>query len=80
MATPSLTHREAEVLTLWASGLSMAEVASELYLSRCTVKNHCANVTRKLGVSTTLEAVVIAVRDGLIASPSPTTTTPEVAR
>lgn len=63
-AEVTLSARQLEVLTLVADGLSLAQVAEELYLSRATVKNHCANVTRMYGVHSTGEAIVLAVRDG----------------
>lgn len=77
--TPTLSARQAEVLSLFAEGYSLREIGETLYLSRCTVKNHCANVTRLYGVHSTLEAVVCAVRDGAIVLTT-TTTTQETIR
>lgn len=44
-----LTTRELEVVTLVAEGLTNAEIAAELFVSAGTVKNHVANIQRKLG-------------------------------
>lgn len=76
-AAGDLTPRELEVLALVAEGHSLAQVGDVLTLSRCTVKNHCANVHRKLGVHSTLEAIVIAVREGALLPPALTTTAQE---
>lgn len=55
-----LTKREAEVLRRVASGLSNADVASELKLSARTVQKHLENAYRKLGVKSRSEAARIA--------------------
>ena len=47
-----LTSREAEVLTLLASGLSNAEIAQRLYLSNATVKTHINRIFAKTGPAT----------------------------
>jgi non-specific serine/threonine protein kinase len=52
-----LSAREAEVLQLVAEGLSDADIASTLHLSRRTVGNHLGSVYRKLGVSSRTAAV-----------------------
>jgi DNA-binding NarL/FixJ family response regulator len=62
-----LTGRELDVLRLLASGLSNAGIAEELSLSVNTVRNHVANLLLKLGVHSKLEALSVAVRDGLVA-------------
>jgi predicted ATPase/DNA-binding CsgD family transcriptional regulator/DNA-binding XRE family transcriptional regulator len=64
-----LTARQAEVLTLLATGLSNKEIAGQLYLSPATVERHLATVYRKLGVSGRVEAARYAMAHGL-ASPS----------
>lgn len=61
-----LTEREREILDLLARGLSNAEIAAELTLSVNTVRNHVANLSGKLGAHSKLEALAIAVRDGLV--------------
>jgi DNA-binding NarL/FixJ family response regulator len=61
-----LTARELELLRLIAAGESTAAIASQLYLSVHTVRNHVARILTKLQAHTRLEAVAIAVRHGLI--------------
>ena len=61
-----LTEREREVLGLLADGLSNAAIAERLFVSVHTVRNHIANLSAKLGAHSKLEALSIAVRDGLL--------------
>jgi predicted ATPase/DNA-binding CsgD family transcriptional regulator len=60
-----LTVREAEVLRLVARGLTDAQVAAELVLSRRTVHAHLRAVYRKLGVGTRHAATLWALEHGL---------------
>jgi len=61
-----LTDRQLEILTLLALGLSEKEVALRLGISFRTARNHVANVYERLGLHHRSEAVLIAVRYGLI--------------
>ena len=61
-----LSFREREVLTCLADGLTNAEVAARLYVSRETVKTHVAHVLRKLEVEDRTSAVDKAARLGLL--------------
>jgi DNA-binding NarL/FixJ family response regulator len=61
-----LTEREREVLQLLAEGLSNAAIAERLFVSVHTVRNHVANLSTKLGAHSKLEALSIAVREGLL--------------
>ncbi len=61
-----ISRREEEVLQLIAEGLSTTEVASRLYISVKTVKNHLASVYQKLDSRDRTQAVVRAVRMGII--------------
>lgn len=63
----TLTEREREVLALVAEGLTNAAIAERLHVSIHTVRNHVANLSAKLGATSKLEALAIAVRDGLLA-------------
>lgn len=63
-----LTKRQRTILRLLAEGRSTAEIASELTLSRATVRNHIAAVIAALGVHTRLQAVMAAQAAGLLPS------------
>lgn len=65
-AQNQLTEREREVLDLVAEGLSNAAIAERLVVSVHTVRNHIANLSAKLGAHSKLEALAIAVRQGLL--------------
>lgn len=62
----ALSRREREVLALVAEGLNNRAIAERLFISENTVKNHVRNIHEKLGVHTRMEAVVRAVREGLL--------------
>lgn len=61
-----LTGREVEVLQLVAEGLTNAAIAERLVVSLHTVRNHVARISRKLGAHSKLEALSIALRQGLV--------------
>lgn len=63
---PVLSHRESEVLQLVADGLAIPEVAAAMYISVKTVKNHLASVYQKLDARDRTQAVLRAVRMGII--------------
>lgn len=64
-STALLSEREREVLVLIASGATNAEIATELYLSPHTVKEHTSSLYRKLEVRNRAEAVQRAERLGI---------------
>jgi DNA-binding NarL/FixJ family response regulator len=68
LITDKLTEREIGVLRLIAHGLSNADIASRLFLSEGTVRNHVSSILAKLGVSDRTQAAVIAIQSGLGAS------------
>lgn len=64
--TGKLTLREREVLQALAEGLSDKEIAGRLYVGVGTVRTHIASILSKLGVHSRLQALVFAVRHGLV--------------
>lgn len=66
-----LTPREVEILTLSAAGMVNKEVALELGIRLNTVRNHVQKILGKLGAHSRLEAVAIAMREGILAYPEP---------
>jgi DNA-binding NarL/FixJ family response regulator len=61
-----LSQREIEVLKLIANGKDNAEIASDLYISPKTVKNHISNILMKLQIENRIQAAVYAVRSGIV--------------
>jgi NarL family two-component system response regulator LiaR len=62
----ALTEREREVLSLMVKGLSNAQIADQLVLSRSTVNFHVSNVLSKLDVTSRAAAVGVALRHHLV--------------
>ncbi|EIF30042.1 response regulator containing a CheY-like receiver domain and an HTH DNA-binding domain [Burkholderia sp. Ch1-1] len=65
-----LSPRELEVARLFASGLSMTDIARRLNRSKQTVSTQKTTAMRKLGVANDVELIRYAIESGLIASPS----------
>ena len=65
----SLTAREREVLQLVADGLDSRRIAAGLHISPRTQRNHMANILSKLGVHSQLQALVFALRHGVVEVP-----------
>jgi DNA-binding NarL/FixJ family response regulator len=61
-----LSPREEELLQYVADGLSTAEVAAHMCISPKTVKNHLASIYDKLGAHDKTQAVLTAVRLGIV--------------
>ncbi|MCO5317821.1 MAG: response regulator transcription factor [Microthrixaceae bacterium] len=61
-----VSKREEEVLQLIADGCSTPEVAAQLYISQKTVKNHLASIYQKLDARDRTQAVLQAVRMGIV--------------
>ncbi|MFV2047776.1 response regulator transcription factor [Metabacillus litoralis] len=57
-----LTEREIEVLNKLGLGLNNKEIASELFISEGTVKNHVSNLISKLNLRDRTQAAIFAVR------------------
>ncbi len=55
----TLSEREAEIAALVAEGLTNAEIAARLYLSRPTIKTHLARIFEKLGVTNRVQAALL---------------------
>lgn len=63
---PVLSERELEVLRLMAQGLSNQDIGTALNIGESTVKSHVTRVLNKLGVSDRTQAVIVAVKRGLV--------------
>jgi two-component system, NarL family, response regulator len=61
-----LTERELQILSSLASGKSNKEIADDLEISEPTVKGHVSNILEKLGASDRTEAVITALKRGII--------------
>lgn len=61
-----LSERESEVLALMAKGYSNKEIGRALWIGETTVKTHVSHILRKLGQSDRTQAVLAAVRSGLV--------------
>jgi DNA-binding NarL/FixJ family response regulator len=66
---PAITAREREVLTQIAAGLANKEIAAKLNISEFTVKRHVGQILDKMGVNDRAQAVVEAIRRGLVDLP-----------
>ncbi len=63
-----LSDREHQVLMLLAEGLGAGAIAQKLYLSESTAKSHIARIYQKLGANNRAQALVTAMRIGLLSS------------
>jgi DNA-binding NarL/FixJ family response regulator len=63
---PPLTDRELEVIRALAQGKSDRQIAQSLGISEKTVGNHTSNIYRKLHIFDRTQAVIYAVREGII--------------
>jgi DNA-binding NarL/FixJ family response regulator len=66
LASDRLTPREREVLQALAEGSSDREIARHLHVGEGTVHSHVTNILSKLEVSSRLQALVFAVRHGVV--------------
>ena len=65
--TKVLSGREAEVLRLLARGYSNKEIARDLHIGEETVRTHVRRIMAKLGVRRRTQAILVAMRLGMIA-------------
>jgi DNA-binding NarL/FixJ family response regulator len=68
---PKLSPREGEVLELLVDGLVISQIARRLFISESTAKTHVANIYEKLGAGNRAQAVMAAVRLGLVREAGP---------
>lgn len=66
LGSEPLSARETEVLELMAKGLSNKEIGRTLWIGETTVKTHVTHILRKLEQSDRTQAVLAAVRAGII--------------
>jgi DNA-binding NarL/FixJ family response regulator len=67
---PKLSDRERQVLELLADGLGVTAIASKLFVSESTAKSHIAKIYDKLGAANRAQALVSAMRLGLLTTVS----------
>jgi DNA-binding NarL/FixJ family response regulator len=64
--TSPLTPREMEILNNMAEGLLNKQIADVLSVTEQTIKNHITSILRKLNANARTQAVVIAIKKGLV--------------
>jgi DNA-binding NarL/FixJ family response regulator len=62
----SFTEREKEIFQLIVENLSNQEIANALFISEATVKTHVSSILRKTGQSNRSQAVLYALKEGLV--------------
>ena len=73
---PRLSPREREVLDLLVDGLAIGQIARRLFISESTTKTHVAKIYEKLGAGNRAQAVMAAVRLGLVRDAGSTSPAP----
>jgi DNA-binding NarL/FixJ family response regulator len=68
---PQLSPREKEVLNLLADGLGVAQISRQLYISESTTKTHISKLYEKLGAGNRAQALMTALRLGLLKREEP---------
>lgn len=64
--SPSLTERELQVIKALAQGMSNKQIARELQISEKTVRNYASNIYKKLHLFDRTQAVLYAIREGIV--------------
>ncbi len=67
---PRLTEREIEVLALLAEGLGVAQIAQVIFVAESTAKAHISKIYEKLGAANRAQALMAALRLGLLPDPN----------
>lgn len=70
-----LTKREQALLRLLANGYNNRQISSELNLAESTVKNNLSSLFRKVGVRDRTQAVLFAIKEGIVSPPATKTST-----
>jgi two-component system, NarL family, response regulator len=66
MSNPELSERELDVLRLMAQGMSNQGIGTSLNVGESTVKSHVNRILSKLGVSDRTQAVIVAIKRGIV--------------
>lgn len=66
LSNPELSERELAVLRSMAQGMSNADIAAALIIGEGTVKSHVNRILNKLDVSDRTQAVIVAVKRGIV--------------
>jgi two-component system NarL family response regulator len=66
MSNPDLSERELEVLRSMAQGMSNQEIGAALSIGESTVKSHVNRILSKLEVNDRTQAVIVAVKRGIV--------------
>ncbi len=66
ISNPELSERELAVLRLMAQGMSNLDIANALTIGESTVKSHVNRILSKLGVNDRTQAVITAVKRGIV--------------
>jgi two-component system, NarL family, response regulator len=66
MSNPVLSERELDVLRLMAQGMSNLDIGAALSVGESTVKSHVNRILSKLGVSDRTQAVIVAIKRGIV--------------
>lgn len=65
-SSDTLSDREREILGLIVQGLSNEQIADKLFVTRTTIRNHISHIYQKLHVHSKSQAVVKAIREGIV--------------
>jgi DNA-binding NarL/FixJ family response regulator len=66
MSNPELSDRELEIVLLMVDGKSTQEISAALSIAESTVKFHINNILSKLGVNDRTQAVIAAMKRGIV--------------